>query len=62
MHEITDTFLKDIKKEKKVAQRIIAHQQIILENMGDKFIESISARKPTYGEPGYESPRLTDEP
>ena len=62
MHEITETFLKDLKKEKKVAQRIIAHQQIMLENMGEQFIQSISARKPVYGEDGYESPLLEDEP
>jgi len=30
--------------------------------MGDKFIESISARKPIKGEDGYESPPAADQP
>jgi len=39
VHEISETFQLDPEKEKKITDRIIAHQLIILENTGNRYIE-----------------------
>jgi hypothetical protein len=46
VHEVSQTFNLDPTKEKKITDRIIAHQLIILEQTGNKYIEKISIRDP----------------
>lgn len=41
MHQVSYTYQLDPSKEKKITDRIIAHQLIILENTGNKYIEKI---------------------
>lgn len=45
VHEVSQTFNLDSSKEKKITDRIIAHQLIILETTGNKYIEKISIRE-----------------
>ena len=45
MHEVSQTFNLDPEKEKKITDRIIAHQLIILETTGNKYIEKINIRE-----------------
>jgi hypothetical protein len=45
VHQASETFLLDASKEKKITDRIIAHQLIILENTGNKYIEKITIRE-----------------
>lgn len=45
VHEVSVTFNMDKNKEKKITDRIIAHQLIILETTGNKYIEKISIRE-----------------
>ena len=52
VHEITETYQLDHEKEKKITDRIIAHQLIILENTGNKYIEHIKIREFNNGEMG----------
>ena len=44
-HEVTETFQMDPHKDKKIIDRIISHQLIILENPGKNFIEQIKIRE-----------------
>lgn len=44
VHEVSQTFNLDPGKEKKITDRIIAHQLIILEQTGNKYIEKIDIR------------------
>lgn len=41
VHQVSTAYQLDQTKEKKVTDRIIAHQLIILENTGNKYIEKI---------------------
>jgi hypothetical protein len=41
VHQVSYTYQLDPSKEKKITDRIIAHQLIILENTGNKYIEKI---------------------
>jgi|TARA_B110000285_G_scaffold234444_1_gene311440 hypothetical protein len=41
VHQVSFAYQLDPTKEKKVTDRIIAHQLIILENTGNKYIEKI---------------------
>ena len=41
MHQVSYTYQLYPAKEKKITDRIIAHQLIILENTGNKYIEKI---------------------
>ena len=41
VHQVSYAYQLDPAKEKKVTDRIIAHQLIILENTGNKYIEKI---------------------
>ena len=41
VHQVSYTYGLDPAKEKKITDRIIAHQLIILENTGNKYIEKI---------------------
>lgn len=45
VHEVSQTFNLDQSKEKKITDRIIAHQLIILETTGNKYIEKITIRE-----------------
>lgn len=46
VHEVSETFQLEADKEKKITDRIIAHQLIILENTGnDQYIEKIAVRE-----------------
>ena len=45
MHEVSQTYNLDPSKEKKITDRIIAHQLIILETTGNKYIEKIWIRE-----------------
>lgn len=45
MHEVSYTFDLDQSKDKKIMDRIIAHQLIILETTGNKYIENIMIRE-----------------
>ena len=45
MHEVSQTYNLDPTKEKKITDRIIAHQLIILETTGNKYIEKIMIRE-----------------
>lgn len=45
MHEVSHTYSLDPTKEKKITDRIIAHQLIILETTGNKYIEKIMIRE-----------------
>jgi hypothetical protein len=52
MHEISETFQLDPEKEKKITDRIIAHQLIILENTGNRYIEQIKIKEFQKGKKG----------
>ena len=41
VHQVSTAYQLDPTKEKKITDRIIAHQLIILENTGNKYIEKI---------------------
>jgi len=45
VHEVSQTFDLDKAKDKKIIDRIIAHQLIILETTGNKHIENIMIRE-----------------
>jgi len=46
VHEVSQTYMMEQAKEKKITDRIIAHQLIILENtVNDHYIEKISIRE-----------------
>lgn len=45
VHEVSETFGLDPAKEKKITDRIIAHQLIILETTGNKYIDKITIRE-----------------
>lgn len=45
VHEVSETFGLDPAKEKKITDRIIAHQLIILETTGNKYIDKIMIRE-----------------
>ena len=45
VHEVSEPFQIDPTKEKKITDRIIAHQLIILETTGNKYIEKIQIRE-----------------
>jgi hypothetical protein len=45
VHEVSQTYNLDPSKEKKITDRIIAHQLIILETTGNKYIEKILIRE-----------------
>ena len=46
VHEVSETYMMDATKEKKITDRIIAHQLIILENtINDHYIEKIMIRE-----------------
>ena len=44
VHEVSQPYQLDGQKEKKITDRIIAHQLIILETTGNKYIEHIKIR------------------
>ena len=52
VHEISETFQLDPEKEKKITDRIIAHQLIILENTGNRYIEQINIKDSQKGVQG----------
>lgn len=45
MHEVSEPFQIESSKEKKITDRIIAHQLIILETTGNKYIDKIQIRE-----------------
>jgi hypothetical protein len=45
VHEVSTTFDLEEAKDKKIIDRIIAHQLIILETTGNKYIENIMIRE-----------------
>jgi hypothetical protein len=45
VHEVSTTFEMDPAKEQKVTDRIIAHQLIILETTGNKYIEAVKIKE-----------------
>lgn len=45
MHEVSQPYQLDASKDKKITDRIIAHQLIILETTGNKYIEHIKIRE-----------------
>ena len=45
VHEMTETYLLEEGKEKKITDRIIAHQLIILENTSNRCIEKLVVRE-----------------
>ena len=60
VHEVSETFMLDPSKEKKITDRIIAHQLIILENTGnDQYIENIKIREFNQIDPKEQTVKLT---
>jgi len=45
VHEVSQPYQLDASKDKKITDRIIAHQLIILETTGNKYIEHIKIRE-----------------
>jgi hypothetical protein len=58
VHEMTETYQLDNGKEKKITDRIIAHQLIILEHTGTKCIEKMMVREFNEGKMDEKEPTV----